>query len=319
MAITADRLIEGVNRRISNPQAQGLLLNSDILAFADDIVQEEIIPILESTNQDFFVRETEIPIVGGQNLYQIPYRAVGRGLRELKIRDQPSGQFIRNMPLIAIEDAYTYYQWTTVCGFYFEGDRIKLVPDVPASLSTQQSLVFWYRLPPNKLVEAPEVAQVISIAGAVVTVDSIPVDMIAGVEIDFVQGRSGSSIYYIDVPIVSVHSSSPPYTITFANAAAIPTELVAGDYICFAGESYVLNMIPNEAYPLLETLTCRRCLQAISDYDGIKVLDVDADRARTNLNKILEPRIDGEPTIIVNYWSIARGYTQNQRSWLYGQ
>lgn len=315
MAITADKIIDGVNRRISNPQAQGLLQNSDILAFANDIVQEEIIPIIESVSQNYFVRQAETAIVAGQHLYSIPYRAVARSLRELKIKDAPNGQFIRNLPLIAIEDAYTYYQWVTIVGFYFEGDKIRLVPDVPLNPPINQTLIFWYRLAPSALVELNAVSTVISIAGNIVTVDAVPATMVSGTLIDFVQGQSGNTIYYMDTPITSVTST----TITFSNVAAIPTELLAGDYICLAGQSYVLNFVPNEAYPLVETLTCRRCLQAISDYEGIKVLDVDAERARVNLNKILEPRIDGEPTIVVDYWSIARGYKQNQRSWLYGQ
>ena len=314
MAITSDRIIEGVNRRISNPQAQGLLLDSDILAFCDDIVQEEIIPILESVNQDFFVTKFEQLITPGQSLYSIPYRAIGRSLRELKIRDQ-TGQYLRNLPLIPIEDAYTYYQWNTVVGFHFEGDRIRLVPGVPTSLANDQYLVFWYRIPPNQLVPYTEVSQVVSILGNVITVDQVPASFNALPLVDFIQGQSGSTIYSINIPISSVGVN----TITFASSAEIPTELQAGDFISLNGQSYVLNYIPNEAYPLVETLTCRRCLQAISDYEGIKVLDIDAERARTNLKMILEPRIDGEPTIIVNYSSISRGYKQNQRSWLYGQ
>lgn len=323
MAITAERLIAGVNRRISNPQAQGLLQNSDILAFCDDIVQEEIIPIIESTNQDFFVRTFEIEVEPGISSYPIPYRAIARALREIKIKDQPTGQFIRNLPLIAIEDTYTYYQWVTTVGFYFEGDGIRLVPDVPSNPPIGQSLIYWYRIAPSQMVEltfpdgSPQVATVVSVLGNVVTVNAVPATMNTGINIDFVQGVSGNSIYYMDVPIQSVDVGVS--TITFATADAIPVELVPGDYIALAQQSPVLNYIPNEAYPLVETLTCRRCLQAISDYEGIKVLDMDAERGRTNLLKILEPRIDGEPTIVVNYWSIARGYKQNQRSWLYGQ
>lgn len=320
MAITADKIITGVNRRISNPQTQGLLTNEDILAFCNDIVQEEIIPIIESANQDFFVRTYETEIITGQSLYDIPYRAIARALREIKIRDQPTGQFIRNLALVAIEDAYTYYQWVTTVGFYFEGDKIRLVPDVPSNGANNQSLLYWYRLAPSELVQpivgsTYNVATVTGVSGATVNVDAVPGTMTTGTNIDFVQGVSGNTIYYMDVPIVSTSFNS----ITFDSSDDVPSGLIAGDYICLSQQSPVLNFIPNEAYPLVETLTARRCLQAISDYEGIKVLDVDAERGRNNLLKILEPRIDGEPTIVVNYWSIARGYKQNQRSWLYGQ
>ena len=314
MAITSDRILQGVGRRISNPISQGLLENDDVLAFCDDIVQAEIIPILESAQQDYFIERVDIPLVAGQSQYDIPYRSVARGLREIKLTSSDQ-QWMRNLPLIAIENAYQYYQWSTICGFYFLGDKIQLIPEVPNPLSTEQNLAIWYRLPPNQLVELDQVAQVVSVSDPDVVVDGIPGTMSAGVNIDFVQGKSGNSIYSFDDPIVSVNTGTN--TITFA-ADVVPSNLVAGDYICLSGESYVLNFIPNEAYPLVETLTCMRCLQAVSDFDGMKVLEMAAERERTNLAKILEPRIDGEPKIVVNYWSIARGYKQNQRSWLYG-
>ena len=315
MTITADQIINGVNRRISNPQPQALLENSDVLQFCDNIIQSELIPLIESTNQDFFVERIEIPIVAGQSSYPVPYRSIARGLREIKLVDQ-SGNTYRDLPLISIENSYMYYSWDSVVGFHFEGDDIRLVPDVPSSLtSSPPTMVLWYRLPPNKLVELTDVARVVSIASNVVTVNAVPSTMTSGVTVDFCQGRSGSAIYACDVAIDSVGTN----TITFASASDIPSELIAGDYISLSGESYVLNWIPNEAYPLVETLTARRCLQAVSDYEGIKVLDVDAERERTNLKMILEPRIDGESTIIVNYWNLARGFKNNQRSWLYGQ
>lgn len=315
MTITADDIINGVNRRISNPTPQGLMDNSDILAFCDNIVQSEIIPLIESTSQDFFVERIEIPIQGGVSAYSVPYRSIARGLREIKLRDS-TGNTYRNLPLVSIENSYEYFSWDQVVGFHFEGDSIRLVPDVPASISGSPVMVLWYRLPPNKLVERSYVGQVTNILGDTVTVDTIPTGWVAGTQLDFCQGKSGSAIYAYDVPIDSLGGS--PGEIIFGTGA-VPSNLSVGDYLSLSGQSYVLNWVPNEGYPLVETLTCRRLLQATSDYEGMKMLDPDAERERTNLKMILEPRIDGESTIIVNYWSLARGFKNNQRSWLYGQ
>jgi hypothetical protein len=318
MAITSTYLIEGVKRRITDPQHQNRLKNGDILAFADQIIQAEIIPIMESAQQDFFVTYSETPIVSGQSEYDIPYRAIGRNFRELKIRnsgDSVNTNFWRNVPLISIENAYIYYTWSNIAGFYFKGDKIRLVPDVQSGAYANSILAMWWRLPPNKLVEFDQVAQVVSVASNVVTVDGVPGDIEAGSTIDFVQGKSGCSIISYDVPVASTSST----TITFATADEVPSELVAGDYICVAGQSYVVNFIPNECYPLLETLTCRRAAQAIADYENLKILDFDAKTERENFKKLIEPRIDGEPTIIVNPRSITRSWKFNQRTWLYGQ
>ena len=314
--ITADDVINGVNRRISNPQPQGLLSNSDILSFCDNIIQAQLIPLLESVDQDYFVDRIEIPLVAGQSNYSVPYRSVARGLREIRYKESPTTVNLRNMPLISIENAYMYTSWQSTIGFHFENDTIRLVPDVPTSLAGNPSLLCWYRLPPNKLVQSTAVAKVTSIVGNVVNVNSIPSTMIATTQVDFCQGKSGSAIYAYDVAIAGVVGTTQ---ITFAAAADIPTQLTAGDYISLSGESYVVNWLPNEAFPLLETLTCQRMLQSISDYEGVKMLNEDAQLETQNLLKILEPRIDGESEIIVNYNSLARTNKANQRSWLYGQ
>ena len=88
--ITADDIINGVNRRISNPQPQGLLSNSDILSFCDNIIQAQLIPLLESVDQDYFVDRIEIPLVAGQSNYSVPYRSVARGLREIRYKESPT-------------------------------------------------------------------------------------------------------------------------------------------------------------------------------------------------------------------------------------
>ena len=314
--ITADDIINGVNRRISNPQPQGLLSNSDILAFCDNIIQAQLIPLLESVDQDYFVDRIEIPLVAGQSNYSVPYRSVARGLREIRYKESPTTANLRNMPLISIENAYMYTSWSSTIGFHFENDTIRLVPSTPTTLAGNPSLLCWYRLPPNKLVQSTAVAKVTSVVGNVVNVQSIPSTLQATTQIDFCQGRSGSSIYAYDVPIAGIVGTTQ---ITFAAAADIPTQLTAGDYISLSGESYVVNWLPNEAFPLLETLTCQRMLQSISDYEGVKMLNEDAQLETQNLLKILEPRIDGESEIIVNYNSLARTNKANQRSWLYGQ
>ncbi len=203
---------------------------------------------------------------------------------------------------------------TLQVGFYFIGDKFRLVPDVPSLISPQLTLMKWYRLPPSSLVTSANAAKVVSVAAPNVTVSTVPTNLEAGVEIDFVQGRSGSSIYSMDVPIVSINGN----IITFA-ADAVPSELAAGDYISLAQTSPVVNFVPNEGYSLLESLTCYRVLTGIGDFENAGRLQEDIGREEKNLKMILEPRIDGEPTIIINRQGLVRGNKYLQRSWLYGQ
>ena len=96
-------------------------------------------------------------------------------------------------------------------------------------------------------------------------------------------------------------------------------DLVAGDYICPPQTSTVVNFLPNETYPLIVSLTAKRCLKSIGDFEGTKELEDDIQEEKKNIKMILQPRIEGEPTIIINPNSISRMGKQSQRSWLYGQ
>ncbi len=312
MAMTSDRLLAGVKRRITIPARQSLLNNEDILAFADDIISSRIVPLVESSNQEFFVRLVDIPLVESQSIYSIPYRAVGRALRELKMQD--SNTNVRNIALIQLEDAQLFSQSSLTLGFYFYRDKIHLVPDVPSSLTLDQTLKVWYRLPPSRLVEVSDAALVTGVSGDDVTVSVVPDVITNGAVIDFIQGRSGSSIYEIDQTITNVNG----LTISFGSGV-VPDELTAGDYISIAETSPVINFIPNECYSLIESLTADRVLKAIGDFEGSKELREDISNEQRDVKMLLEPRIDGEPTIIINRYGLVRGNKFAQRSWLYGQ
>jgi len=317
MAITAQNIIDGVKRRVTFPSSQVLIQDFDILQFANEIIQSEMIPILESLNQDYFVTKVLVPVVAGVTEYSIPYRAIGRSLRELKIVD--TNNYYRNCALISIENAYLYQQFVTNVGFYFRGDKIHLVPDVPDNLPVDQFLCIWYRMPPSNLVQEQYVSQITSIVtpsfmGAGFTDVFVTNPDNITTRIDFVQAVSGSSIYSIDVPVVA----KTGFRLTFTDEN-IPTDLVVNDYVCPPQTSTVVNFLPNECYPLIISLTAKRCLKADGDFDGVKMLEDDITEERKNIKLILEPRIEGESTIIINPFNIARTNKQMQRSWLYGQ
>ena len=314
MAITSSQLITGIKRRIVMPTSQSLFQPTDLLAFADDIISSDIVTLLESTNQEYFVYKTEIPLVASQSEYSIPYRALGRALRELKMRDT-SGN-ISNMPLINLEDTQLYFNSAftgLTCGFHFLSDKIHIVPDVPATLVSNLFMQVWYRLPPSKLIEVTSAATVASVSSPNVVVTSVPSGITVGSQVDFIQGKSGNSIYSMDITVQNISGT----TITF-NVGEVPTDLVAGDYIAPAGYSPVVNFVPNEVYSYLETLTCHRALVAQSDYEGADRLEKRMEREEKQMKMILEPRIDGEPTVIINPYSLTRNRILSQYSWWSG-
>ena len=98
----------------------------------------------------------------------------------------------------------------------------------------------------------------------------------------------------------------------------MPASFAPGDFVAIAGQSPVVNFIPNECYSLLESLLAYRVLNSLGDFEGAKTLAEDIAVEERNIKQLLEPRIDGEPTIIINRTGLVRGTKWLQRRWLYG-
>ena len=311
MTVTADRILAGVKRRGIVPTNQVTLDDDDLLALIDDVIKVHAVPLLESVNGEFFVTTELDAITASQDNYEIPYRAVGRTLRDLLIRNTTTLDE-RNVPYIEPEDVHTYKESALKFGHYIQGDEIVLVPSVPSTFSEPESLVKKFKLRPSLLVKLTNAAKVVSVSSPNVTVDSAG-DITTGAVIDFIRGKSGARVYSMDKTCTNVAGT----TFTFA-AADIPSALEAGDYIALAGYSPVIQMIPDEVSPWIETLAAQRALKSIGDTEGAADLKEDVITERENLLKILEPRNEGEPKVTMNRDSLARGNKFQQRRWLYG-
>jgi len=253
--ISSTDVLTSVKRAVSVPASQPLLTDTDILGIADEVISSRMVPLLESFDTDFFIRKDTIPLVANQDLYDIPYRAAGRGLRDLLLYD--SQQNVRSLPLIALEDENYYLQSTNTSGFYFRGDQICLIPPVGSNVTGIELRLVW-RLPPSKLM-------IVSDAGVVnsvvydnlgfdeVTLTGVPAFLTNGTLVDFVRKRSGSSILEFDKTVTSISGN----TVSFV-AGSVPPSLTQGDYVCPQGYSPVVNSLPNECIGLLRSHICYR-------------------------------------------------------------
>jgi len=296
MSFLVDDLLTGIKQRVTVPSNQALLDDEAILGFADRIIESEFVPLLISTNEDFYLFKTEVPTVADQEEYDIPERAAGRSLADVKLVDDAG--LVRDLSKVTLDDRHLFPNGTNPYMFHFFGDKIALIP-TPQTAST--SIQYWYNGTPNRLVQSSEAALVQSTTTTTVTVASVPTAMVTGAEVDFLNGVSGHATLGIDAQIDSIAST----TITFP-ANTIPSELEAGDYIALAKKTPVVQL-PDECRPLLETLTGRRIMMAVGDTEIAKMLGEDAGFERKNLLKILEPRIRNEPEKVVNRRSLLKG------------
>lgn len=299
MAFTTTQFLESVKRRISMPENQALLDDAAILSLGDECLKAYIVPCLISIRQDYFVYVQDQSLTSGTSEYAIPYRALGRSLRDIKVIDSTVST-VRDLVKIDLEDAHLFASDNSTIrpyGFHFQGDKIVLIP---APQSANLSLRFFFELPPNNLVEVGDAATITGISGADITVNAVPTTFSTSTATDFIAGRQGNSTRAFDKTPTNIAGT----TITYATAD-IPSTLVVGDYIALAQESPVLQ-IPDDAYPWLVTKTSRRCLYSISDFEGYSRLGEDDAEEEKRLKIVLEPRIRGETTKIINRFSLAR-------------
>jgi len=312
MAVTTDRLLAGIKRRAIIPTNQVIFDDDDILDLIDDVIKIHVVPLIDSVNGEYFVTSTLTPLVASQSNYKIPNRAIGRTIRDLKIKNTTSGD-IRNCPYVEPEDSHLYGQGADRYGHYFKGDEIYLTPEVPSTLTSSESLQIWYKLRPSQLVKLNNAAKISSVSSPNVVVEGVG-DIVTGSKVDFIQGQSGNSILGLDISCTNVAGT----TMTFS-ASDLPSGLAAGDYIALAGFSPVVTMVPDECSPFIERLTAQEILLSIGDDIGADRLSGGIGLERQNLLSLLEPRNEGEPKIILNRDSLARGSKFQHNRWLYGE
>lgn len=305
MTITSDQFVDSLKRRITMPASQALMNNTDILRMADYATKQKVVPLIKSVRQEYFVVKTREAINVGQREYSIPYRALARTLRDLKLVDSSNGK--RDLALIALEDEHLYRTGSLPVGFYFFGDKIVIVAN---PVSSGYLLEKWWELPPANLVPVSSAARVVTVNVNDVTCAFVPTGITTGSVVDFVKGVQGNNTIAVNENGTEVFdrvvTNVAGNTVSFAPGDVPPT-LAPGDYITLAQTTPVLQ-IPDEAACYLETVTAINVLKAIGDYDGAERLkDTEADE-KSNLLMLLEPRIEGEGTKVVNRKSLVRGW-----------
>lgn len=302
MTVTSDKFLEGLKRRITIPANESLVTDQKILDFANDVIRDRMVPLFLSTNQNFFVTYVDIPVVQGRKKYPIHYRAIGRALRDLKLKHSLDNIRMVDMRLIALEDEHLFINQTLPTGFYFSGDSIMIVPEPNSSTYFLRQ---YFNLQPNRMVTMDQACRVVSKVSNKLNVDSKPTSFVPNVSVDFIQGKAGCATISYDVNLQGVSGNE----LTFASADDI-VDVEIGDYVGLAQETPVMQL-PDEAQPLLETCVADRVLYAIGDYEGSQAMQKDVAAQERNLLKIVQPRIEGEQTKIINRSGLLRGRGYN--------
>jgi hypothetical protein len=316
---TTSELIEAVKRRAFLPDAQETLTDDDILAFLNEEMYDSVLPLILQFHEEYLTYIETIPLMMNQNNYKIPYRAVGRKLRDVKYMDDQYNVY--NMTRILPEDR-AYFQETgfnPYKAFYFQGDELILAPGVGNEPRGQLHYIYWLR--PNQLVLETRTAQItgIDLSTGIITLNAVPKNFTLGSNIDFIHYLPGNKLVNYDIPILAVDPVGLTVTVNPADLVEPwhqPDPLLINDYVCTAGESPVAQ-IPSELHSLLAERGCARCLASLGHTENLQNSEKKIQELELKSGSLIDNRSEGEPQKINNLNSILRASKISRRRFFF--
>lgn len=291
--MNSDELLVSVKRATALPSSQIRLSDADVLALADEEIQTKLLPMLTELRNEYLVLSESTALTAGRTEYPIPYRAIGRTLRDVTI--ERSGG-VDTLPYVQPEDSR---QGSTL-GFYLRADKLVLT-----SAQSTGTLRLYYELRPSRLVTLAECARVASFSSTAVVVTSLPAIIVTGATVDCLEARSGHTLLGMDLPVTNVAGTTL--------SLSVPTTLVVGDYIALAETSPVI-MLPQEMHQVLAQAVAVRVLESIGDFEALASHQTRLMEKMTAVRSLLTPRVRGAAHVIINQSSFFNRNSSRSRN-----
>ena len=296
--LTSQDLIDSIKNRANIPDTQDMISDEEILAFANEEMMLNFIPLVYSRHEDYYLVRQEIPLEAGVARYPIPYRAIASKVREVAIQTT-NGDF-REMFRISVDDVTSGYSQSnnSVKNYYFEGEEIVLhVQEANFLPASGENLVVFYNLSPNALVESERVGVISNISddGTYTQLDfnTIPTVFSQGAEIDFIKTKAPHRVVSYDKTIQEIGVVGVGGYIK-VNMVDLPRNIKVGDRIALAGETDVVNA-PSDLHSMLAQMVAERVLEAIGDEQGLASAGRKLAKMEKNASLILDNRSIGSP------------------------
>lgn len=308
--LSTDKLIESVKLRAMLPENQVTFKESDFLQFANEEMDNTVVPFVHSFREDYLVVNKEVDTESNETRYKIPHRAIASKLRDLQYKDNAGN--IYPLTRIFIEDK-SYFQFNNIpvnsssySTFIVEADEV-IFPENTVG-NPGEKLVFIYYQRPNQLVTEDRVARVTAINTNTntITLDSFPSAFVGVSTFDIVSSKSPFSWVATDITPTSLPTTSN-LTMTFSE---LPRYISVGDVVSLPEET-IIPQIPVEVHSLLAQRVAMRCLEALGDTQGLTNASAKAQEMEQRLGGVLNERVEGAILKVNNMTSTLR----NARRW----
>lgn len=307
--LTTNTLIENIKRRAMLPSNQNTFLEADFLAFANEEMDLGVVPHVLSFHEEYYVFTDSIELQPTTIRYNIPHRAIGNKLREVRYKDLNGNIF--EMTQVAIEDE-GYFQYNNIGSnpgslrsFSIEGSEI-LLNTHPNTISMMGYLELMYYIRPNTLVSENRTAKVTSIVGNTVTIDAYSSAFNGITKFDITSIKNPHKLIAVDIEPIALATPSL-LQFTFSE---IPANIQIGDIIAISEETIIPQM-PVELHSMLAQRVAIRCLEALGDTQGLQNATAKLVEMEQKTSIIIDNRVEGAAKKINNLHS----HLRNSRKW----
>lgn len=276
-------LVNSIKINGAVPENEADFSDSVILALADEVMQQTLLPVILAVKEEYFVFEQPFPVTGGKKKYRIPSRSIGGVLRDVQVS---RGNSITSLPQINPEDIQTSAQGSPH-SFYMQSSSVVLYPTPSASDGSE--LILKYFIRPAMLTPVVNASRVatIDLLTNTVTLQAMPSVFLAASVVDFTKGTAHYETLSIGHTITSIDGTS-------LQLSSVPEDLEVGDWLSLTGYSPVPS-IPEDYHGVLALLTASKILQSLGQSDQEAALIQKAETSLARLGAVLSPRVLGEP------------------------
>lgn len=291
---TTDDLIASIKKRASIPDSQNMISDDEILEYANDEFAMNLMPLIVSKHEDYYLTKEIIPIEAGKTAYEIPYRAIGNKIQDVYYMPSRSDELnLYEMHRVSSNDISTNNRGDNHHYYYLQNENIVLHVN-PTSLNIAGAIVVYYHLRPNALVltDRSAIVETIDRVNGIITFTATPPSHFTiNTQYDFIKTRSPHKLITFDIDATEINSSGKFMRL---DPDDIPTTLVVGDRICTSGESDLVNA-PTELHSLLAQMTASIVLASIGDNDNLAVSEKRVAKMEMNTGVLIDNRVTGSP------------------------
>lgn len=289
-----DSLVDTVNLKMLNPSSQNTYQPADICSLMDNELSLNILPLLKSTQQEYFVYNVDVTIENGKSAYTMPTRAIGNAVRDVVLLDSGGNEVALNNLMreyIKVQFPFNFVPSIWSFGQYLSANEINLYNTLIQSY-TAYTLRFITERRPGGLTLSSNCGQISVISGNVLTLSYVDPDWDTDTTFDIINQKPPFQSIGDDVAITAISG----YQITLSS---VPEDIAVDQWVCPAMLSCI-PQIPYELFPLLTELTVATLSEGLDMSQILAASNAKIKNYIGNSASLVRPRVTGSPRIIIN-------------------